>query len=91
MRTGLLVLSRHSLFFDYWCRIVRADGGQFFRGDVMEVKRIEIYDFKLALSGNDFTVLRDISDLLSCSVENAIIAIYLRGLIAMQAEFDKKG
>ncbi len=67
------------------------DGGQFFRGDVMEVKRIEIYDFRLELSGNDFTVIRDISDLLKCSVENAFIAIYLRGLIVIQAEFEKKG
>ncbi len=57
----------------------------------MEVKRIEIYDFRLELSGNDFTVIRDISDLLKCSVENAFIAIYLRGLIVIQAEFEKKG
>ncbi len=67
------------------------DGGQFFRGVVMEVSRIELYDFKIVLTEREFSEIRDISDWLKCSIENAFIATYLRGLLAMIAEFDKKG
>ena len=57
----------------------------------MEVSRIELYDFKIVLTEREFSEIRDISDWLKCSIENAFIATYLRGLLAMIAEFDKKG
>ncbi len=56
----------------------------------MKVVRTELLDFTLILTQQQFDSLREVSDKLGCSVENAVLASYLRGLSAMQQGFDIK-
>lgn len=51
------------------------EGGQFFRGDVVEIERIDVYDFKTVISEKEFHQLALLADKLSVTIEQAFAEI----------------
>lgn len=58
----------------------RVDGGRFFIGDIVEVKRIDVFDFKVNISDADFNQLSAIADNLRVSIEVAFALIIANGI-----------
>ena len=67
-----LRLSPNALLLQVWCAFMRVAGGQFFRGIVMKVERLDVCEFKLTLSSLDIKNIEDIAEYLTSSIERAI-------------------
>jgi len=61
--------------------VLRADGGQFFRGTFMIVERKEIFEFLVTLDDSDFNKLKAISDEFGNSIADMLKWILSEQLI----------
>ncbi|MBA7630547.1 hypothetical protein ES703_38070 [subsurface metagenome] len=63
-----------------WCELFRVDGGRF-RGDVvMQIIRIDVFDFKIKLSEPDFDNVKFIANTEGISIAAALILVIDRGI-----------
>jgi len=56
------------------------EGGRYFLGDIVEIERIDIYDFKVTISEIEFKVIRKITDESGHSIEHELGRIICIGL-----------
>lgn len=66
------------------CAERRVDGGRFFGVSIMQVERLDIYDFKVTLDEKEFEVLGDISEHYKADILNTLIGLLRLGF--MKAE-----
>jgi len=59
---------------------VRVDGGRFFRGEVVKVERIDLYDFKVILAESSFEAVKRIAEHLNITIERAFALIIANGI-----------
>lgn len=62
------------------CNSVRVDGGRFFRGSVVKVERIDLYDYRVILAEQEFQSIKRIADDLGLSMEHALHIVIEKGI-----------
>ena len=73
------------------CVFGRVEGGQYLKGQIMIVKRIDIYDFEIHLTEMDFLTLSQIADVLHKTIEDTLLYVIRKRIIETLTNLKLKG